>query len=186
MQQVLKPGLLIEQVQATVNFNIKPSGSQPPTSFPMTCQPAQLVIPANESCFMAVHFAPTAIRSYAATFEASVENGGDAATRSFSCELRGEGTLPSLTLEMPQPDKGPQALRFPRLLMVGLAVRLRLHEYKAGNHVADKSSISCAWLKLVSGSASLRPELSGTCSHASTVSYLLHKVTNKDGAALSC
>ena len=111
-----------EQVQATVNFSIKPSGSQPPTPFPMTCQPAQLIIPANESCFMAVHFAPTAIRSYAATFEASVENGGDAATRSFSCELRGEGTLPSLTLDMPQADKGPQALRFPRLLMVGLRV----------------------------------------------------------------
>lgn len=84
----------------------------------MTAQPAQLVIPASESRFMAVHFAPTAIRSYSATFEAVVENGGDAATRSFSCELRGEGTLPSLTLELPQPDKGPPALRFPRLLTV--------------------------------------------------------------------
>lgn len=72
---------------------------------------------------MAVHFAPTAIRSYAASFEASVENGGDAATRSFSCELRGEGTLPSVTLDMPQADKGPQTLRFPRLLMVSLPVR---------------------------------------------------------------
>ena len=69
---------------------------------------------------MAVHFAPTAIRSYSATFEASVENGGNSDTRSFSCELRGEGTLPSLTLELPQADKGPPALRFPRLLMVGL------------------------------------------------------------------
>ena len=111
------------QVQATVNFSVKPSGSQPPTPFPMTAQPAQLIIPPNESSFMAVHFAPTAIRSYTATFEAAVENGGDAATRSFSCELRGEGTLPSLMLEMPQAEKGPQALRFPRLLMVGLLVR---------------------------------------------------------------
>ena len=108
------------QVQATVSFSVKPSGSQPPTPFPMTAQPAQLIIPPNESSFMAVHFAPTGIRSYTATFEAAVENGGDAATRSFSCELRGEGSLPSLTLEMPQADKGPQALRFPRLLMVSL------------------------------------------------------------------
>ncbi len=110
-----------EQVQATVNFSIKPGGAQTPSPFPMTAQPAQLIIPANESRFMTVHFVPNAIRSYFATFEAVVESGGDAATSRFSCELRGEGTLPSLTLELPQADKGPQALRFPRLLMVGLS-----------------------------------------------------------------
>lgn len=86
----------------------------------MTAQPSQLIIPANEARFMALHFAPTAIRSYAASFEATVEAGSDAATRSFACELRGEGTLPSLTLELPQTEKGPQALRFSRLLMVSL------------------------------------------------------------------
>ncbi|KAL0040642.1 hypothetical protein WJX79_000331 [Trebouxia sp. C0005] len=105
------------KVQATVNFSIKPGGPQTPNPFPMTAQPAQLVIPANESRFMTVHFVPNAIRSYFATFEAVVESGGDAATSRFSCELRGEGTLPSLTLELPQLDKGPQALRFPRLLV---------------------------------------------------------------------
>jgi len=110
-----------EQVQATVNFSIKPGGAQTPSPFPMTAQPAQLIIPANESRFMTVHFVPNAIRSYFATFEAVVESGGDAATSRFSCELRGEGTLPSLTLELPQADKGPQALRFPRLLVVGLS-----------------------------------------------------------------
>lgn len=115
-----------EQVQATVNFSIKPGGAQAPGPFPMTAQPAQLVIPANESRFMAVHFAPTAIRSYSAAFEAVVEAGADAATGRFTCELRGEGTLPSLTLELPQADKGPPALRFPRLLMVSSPVALPL------------------------------------------------------------
>ena len=124
--------LTAEQVQATVNFSIKPLGSQP-SPFPMTAQPSQLIIPANESRFMAVHFAPAAIRSYIAVFEAMVENGGDAATRSFSCELRGEGTLPSLTLELPQADKGPQALRFPRLLMV------RLGEIPSCSHILPLS-----------------------------------------------
>lgn len=101
-----------------MKFGMKPGGAQPPTPFPMSPQPSQLIIPANESRFMAVHFAPTAIRSYTATFEAVVESGGDISTKSFSCELRGEGTLPSLTLELPQAEKGAQALRFPRLLMV--------------------------------------------------------------------
>ena len=133
------------QVQATVNFSIKPSGSQPPTPFPMTPQPAQLIIPPNESSFMAVHFAPTAIRCYTATFEAAVENGGDAATRSFSCELRGEGTLPSLTLEMLQAEKGPQALRFPRLLMVSLLVRKWVTQWwqKPTYSMYEFSSSSC-------------------------------------------
>lgn len=102
----------------------------------MTAQPAQLIIPPNESSFMAVHFAPTAIRSYTATFEAAVENGGDAATKSFSCELRGEGSLPSLTLEMSQADKGPQALRFPRLLMVRLPCRQRGTHWEQGKHTS--------------------------------------------------
>ena len=113
-----------EQVQATVNFSIKPGGAQAPGPFPMTAQPAQLIIPANESRFMAVHFAPTAIRSYSAAFEAAVEAGADTATGRFSCELRGEGTLPSLTLELPQADKGPPALRFPRLLMVSFPITI--------------------------------------------------------------
>ena len=115
---VVTASVCAEQVQATVNFSIKPGGAQAPGPFPMTAQPAQLIIPANESRFMAVHFAPTAIRSYSAAFEAVVEAGADAATGRFTCELRGEGTLPSLTLELPQADKGPPALRFPRLLMV--------------------------------------------------------------------
>ena len=123
-----------------MNFSIKPSGSQPPIPFPMTAHPSQLIIPPNESCFMAVHFAPTAIRSYTASFEAAVENGGDAASRSFSCELRGEGTLPTLTLEMPQADKGPQTLRFPRLLMVSLPVRNQHAQALGGPAVVAKQT----------------------------------------------
>lgn len=86
----------------------------------MVPEPAQLVIPANEARFMAVHFSPTAIRSYSATLDAVVEAGGDAAGGNFRCSLVGEGTLPSVTVEIPQSvaDKGPPALRFPRLLMV--------------------------------------------------------------------
>lgn len=103
-----------------MNFSIKPDGSQQPSPFPMVPEPAQLVIPANETRFVAVHFSPTAIRSYSAMLDAVVEGCGDAAGGNFRCTFIGEGTLPSITVEMPQStvEKGPPALRFPRLLMV--------------------------------------------------------------------
>ena len=103
-----------------MNFSIKPDGSQQPSPFPMVPEPSQLVIPGNETRFMAVHFSPTAIRSYSATLDAVVESGGDAGGGNFRCTFIGEGTLPSVTVELPQSpaEKGPPALRFPRLLMV--------------------------------------------------------------------
>lgn len=107
-----------------MNFSIKPEGSQQPSPFPMVPEPSQLVIPANETCFMAVHFSPTAIRSYSAILEAVVEYGGEAAGGNFRCAFLGEGTLPSITVELPQSpaEKGPPAIRFPRLLKVSPAV----------------------------------------------------------------
>jgi hypothetical protein len=60
--------------------------------------PAQLVIPPHESRYTTVRFAPRAIQQYNGILEAVVEGGTDPKTKSFSVELRGEGTLPSLTL----------------------------------------------------------------------------------------
>jgi hypothetical protein len=77
----------------------------PPTGqvFPMAVEHAQLVIPSQESRYTQLHFAPTAIQQYSATFEASVQGGADPATRGFSCELRGEGTLPTLSVQVRRP-----------------------------------------------------------------------------------
>lgn len=49
---------------------------------------------------MALHFTPRAIQAYSAALVAEVEGGSDPRTRAFSCELRGEGSLPSLTLQV--------------------------------------------------------------------------------------
>ena len=110
------------QVQATVNFTIKPSGAPVQGPFPMEVQPPQLVLPPNEARYVTLSFSPVAIRSYAATFEAAVEGGSHPATKAFSCELRGEGTLPSMSVELPGAEKGAPAIKFARLLKVRLPV----------------------------------------------------------------
>lgn len=96
-------------------------------SLPMEVFPAQLVIPPLEYRYTALYFAPRAIQGYAATLEATVENGGDPKTRAFSCEVRGEGTLPSLTIQEPTgvDAQGRPTLRFGRLL-VGRPASLRI------------------------------------------------------------
>ena len=38
---------------------------------------------------MTVYFAPRAIATYQAVFEATVQGGGDSATKQFTCDLRG-------------------------------------------------------------------------------------------------
>jgi hydrocephalus-inducing protein len=63
--------------------------------------PSSIVIPPHEYRHITLAFCPKAIQQYSATFEASVVGGGaDPATAGFVCELRGEGTLPSLSFQV--------------------------------------------------------------------------------------
>lgn len=66
----------------------------------MGVEPAQIVIPPHEYRYTTLYFAPAAIQQYSATFEAAVQGGSDPATKSFTCELRGEGTLPTLSIQV--------------------------------------------------------------------------------------
>ncbi len=68
--------------------------------FPIDVSPASIVIPPHEYRYATLCFCPRAIQAYTATFEAAVEGGSESKSRAFSCELRGEGTLPSLTLQV--------------------------------------------------------------------------------------
>jgi hydrocephalus-inducing protein len=69
--------------------------------FPMEVLPSSIVIPPHEYRHVTLAFCPKGIQQYSATFEASVVGGGaDAATAGFVCELRGEGTLPSLSFQV--------------------------------------------------------------------------------------
>lgn len=66
----------------------------------MVMDPPQLVIPPHEFRYTSVVFAPQAIQQYSGTLEAVVKDGSDPATQKFTCEIRGEGTLPSLALQV--------------------------------------------------------------------------------------
>lgn len=111
------------KVPCVVNFSVKPRNPLPdpkaPMAFPMDVVPAQITIPPQESRYTTIVFEPRAIAQYSATLEAVVENGSDPATKAFSCELRGEGTLPSLTLTSPSvfDPSGKPLLKFGRMLV---------------------------------------------------------------------
>lgn len=69
--------------------------------FPMEVHPNSIVIPPHEYRHVTLVFCPSAIQQYSATFEATVAGGGaDPTTAGFTCELRGEGTLPSLSVQV--------------------------------------------------------------------------------------
>ncbi|KAJ9512718.1 hypothetical protein QJQ45_019009 [Haematococcus lacustris] len=119
------------KIPCVVNFSIKPRAPAPdpknPVMFPMVVQPAQLVIPPHESRFTTVHFRPHAIAQYSGLLEAVVEQGSDPQTKSFTCEIRGEGSLPSLSLQEPSvfDSHGRPLLKFPRVLL-GLSAKLQV------------------------------------------------------------
>lgn len=69
--------------------------------FPIEVYPSSIVIPPHEYRHVTMVFCPTAIQQYSATFEAIVVGGGaDPSTAGFVFEVRGEGTLPSLSFQV--------------------------------------------------------------------------------------
>jgi hydrocephalus-inducing protein len=67
----------------------------------MEVHPSSIVLPPHEYRHITLVFCPRAIQQYTATFEAAVQDGAaDLASSGFVCELRGEGTLPSLSLQV--------------------------------------------------------------------------------------
>lgn len=78
----------------------------PPTDiagvrFPIEVYPSTITIPAHEYRHVTLAFCPKALQQYSATFEAvAVGGAADPSTASFTCEVRAEGALPSLTFQV--------------------------------------------------------------------------------------
>ncbi|KNC96691.1 uncharacterized protein SPPG_07904 [Spizellomyces punctatus DAOM BR117] len=87
--------------------------------FAFDSEPKRLSIPSHESRYITVTFHPMLIQSYAGIFEAVVENVAESKTKTLSFELRGEGTLPRITVDRPslRNKAGIPLLHFRRLLI---------------------------------------------------------------------
>lgn len=84
---------------------------------PFKVDPPALHIPNHEHRYVTVWFNPTALKAYTAVFEATVDKGTDPRTRQLTFELRGEGTLPHLSVSEPsiRTEDGIPLLAFDRV-----------------------------------------------------------------------
>eukprot|EP01060_Flectonema_neradi_P033529 TRINITY_DN5651_c0_g1_i4.p1 TRINITY_DN5651_c0_g1~~TRINITY_DN5651_c0_g1_i4.p1 ORF type:complete len:4653 (+),score=840.28 TRINITY_DN5651_c0_g1_i4:145-14103(+) len=110
-------------VPCTVNIAIKQRGdsdlaSQSMSAFSVAWSPTpgalpsddmSVAIPPHEHRYVKITFSPTELRPYFAQFEATVKDGTDPKTRELTFEIRGEGSLPQLHVEL-QPPPPPRVV----------------------------------------------------------------------------
>ena len=115
------------KVPCSVDFTLTPKvdGGATDETFPMEVHPSRLDVPPHEHRYVTTYFAPVAIGTFAATFEANVVDGGDPKTKQFTCGITGEGTLPHVSIETPAElnEEGAPVIRFPRAMIRRRATR---------------------------------------------------------------
>jgi len=90
-----------KKVPCSVDFTLAPKEDAGGEKFPMEVHPASLDVPPHEHRYVTLYFDPRAISSYVATLDAVVREGADPKTKQFTCDVRGDGTLPHVTVEEP-------------------------------------------------------------------------------------
>jgi hydrocephalus-inducing protein len=101
------------KVPCTVQCQILPRGDAPDSKAAAEAFDIQgakidggkITIPPHEHRYVTVGFTPSSLNTYSAIFEANVEGGLDPKTKTLRFELRGEGSLPNLALEIPPPPQ---------------------------------------------------------------------------------
>eukprot|EP00756_Hemistasia_phaeocysticola_P037141 Hpha_TRINITY_DN16680_c2_g2::TRINITY_DN16680_c2_g2_i1::g.182314::m.182314/K17570/HYDIN; hydrocephalus-inducing protein len=83
---------------------LPPPGSPPAAE---QAKPMTLEVPPGDFRFAAISFKPTEQRAYGAVFEAKVTDGTDPLTQGMIIELRGEGHLPQVRVDLPTPPAPP-------------------------------------------------------------------------------
>ena len=99
------------KVPCTVSLQIVPRGDAPDAKLATESFDIQnskqdggkLVIPPHEHRYVTVGFTPNSLNTFSAVFEATVEGGSNPKTRQLRFELRGEGSLPNLAVDIPPP-----------------------------------------------------------------------------------
>ena len=104
------------KVPITVNIDMAAKGSES-NAFEVL-EPKQLQIPMHEHRYATILFEPTGLQTFIASLEANVELGSEPKTNSLVFEVRGEGTLPRVSILEPKlrNDKGQALCKFKRLL----------------------------------------------------------------------
>ena len=87
------------KIKALVDFNLQGDDEQSLAAF--SVQPASVDIPSHEHRYISVYFKPSAMRSYTANFEATVQDGTEPRTNKLKLEVAGIGTMPCITVEKP-------------------------------------------------------------------------------------
>eukprot|EP00755_Sulcionema_specki_P012495 Sspe_Gene.8383::Locus_2861_Transcript_1_1_Confidence_1.000_Length_14125::g.8383::m.8383/K17570/HYDIN; hydrocephalus-inducing protein len=95
------------KVLCTVTVGIKKRGDAENAAFEahwaVPGNPSTLDIPPHEHRYVLVSFRPSELRSYFAMFEAVVKDGTNPRTKELAFELRGEGSLPQISIQLPPP-----------------------------------------------------------------------------------
>ena len=104
------------KVPITVNLDMKDKPGAP-NAFEVL-EPKQLQIPMHEHRYATIFFKPTGLQTFIGSFEANVELGTEPKTNSLVFEVRGDGTLPRVSILQPRHrnDKGQALVSFKRLL----------------------------------------------------------------------
>jgi hydrocephalus-inducing protein len=103
------------KIPCTVKFAVKPRSQSKSEGFAFEVSPDSLTIDPHKHKYVTVGFMPTAMMTYGGIFEAVVETGDpESKSGKLVCELRGEGTLPTLLVERPEEvdSEGTPVLRF--------------------------------------------------------------------------
>ncbi|KAJ3129345.1 hypothetical protein HK098_001757 [Nowakowskiella sp. JEL0407] len=88
------------------------------TDFAFDVEPKRLAVPNHEHRYVSIAFHPVSIQSYSGTFEAVVENVAESKSKILTFELKGEGTLPKISIEKPTTViAGVPNLKFRKLLI---------------------------------------------------------------------
>jgi hydrocephalus-inducing protein len=109
------------KVPCDINISTKPRSrtKSDAADFAFDVEPKKITIPSHEYRYVTVSFHPMLIQSYAGIFEALVENSDQTKSKTLIFELRGEGTLPRISIEKPNTKNknGYPSLKFRRLLI---------------------------------------------------------------------
>lgn len=98
------------KIPCEVALSLKNRNSAAGAEMPFSMDTDLLTIPPHDYRYVQVSFAPTSLHSFAACFEATVRGNPDPKTNHLVFDLRGEGTLPRVSVVTPQ-DKLPSGER---------------------------------------------------------------------------